>query len=86
MRRGGSAFVALTGMVPVNVEMWKNEQNRTVAFSRDAYPERTAKTVAREEVHHGPTVQAELSAQIERAWFIRFDLHIVPSYSCYRED
>jgi hypothetical protein len=42
-------------------------------------------TGKREEVHHVPTVQAELSAQIERGWFIQFDLHLVPNYSCYRE-
>jgi hypothetical protein len=39
-----------------------------------------------EEVHDGPTIQAELSPQIRRGWRIRFDLHFVSCESCYRED
>ena len=72
-------------MVPMNVGMWKSEQNGAVAFSSNAYCEGAIKSSVREEVHHVPTVQAELSAQIERGWFIQFDLHLVPHYSCYRE-
>jgi hypothetical protein len=67
----------VTGIVPVNVEMWKSEQKGPDAFSLDAYPERTAESLSREEVHHGSTVQTELSAQVERGWFIRLDLHSV---------
>jgi hypothetical protein len=69
----------------MNVGMWKSERNGADAFSSNAYPEWTIKSSAREEVHHVPTVQAELSAQIERGWFIQFDLRLVPHYSCYRE-
>jgi hypothetical protein len=68
--------------------MWecgKVSETELTPFSSNAYPEWTIKSSAREEVHHVPTVQAEFSAQIERGWFIQFDLHLVPHYSCYRE-
>jgi hypothetical protein len=69
----------------MNVGMWKSERNGADAFSSNAYSKWTIKCSAQEAVHHVPTVQAELSAQIERGWFIQFDLRLVPHYSCYRE-